>query len=250
MNELSLFTGIGGGLLGTKLLGWKCIGAVEWDEYCCKVLDQRIRDGVYERFDIFNMDIREFNRRVATIYQGKVDVITAGFPCQPFSIAGKRRGDKDERNMWPPTIECIRLVRPRYLLLENVPGLLTHKYMRTIYADLAESGYHAKWRCLSAAEVGANTLRSRWFLVGFSNQSDVYGLQIYERAGIEHKLRRTATQNRLENVETSWLVANDMGMRICDDVSEIIQPIRAIGNAQVPLCVATVWKILSQGDVR
>ncbi len=269
MNELSLFTGIGGGLLGTKLLGWKCIGAVEWDEYCCKVLDQRIRDGIYEQFDIFNMDIREFNRRVATIYRGKVDVITAGFPCQPFSVAGKRRGDQDERNMWPPTIECIRLVRPRYLLLENVPGLLVHKYVRRIYGDLAESGYCVKWRCLSAAEVGANHKRNRWWIVADSdsNGSDSRRKQVEGRLQeiqghrscdvCEEVADTENTQHRLlgqgicrEEADVLrqlswWSVEPDVG-RLADGVPNRVDRLKAIGNAQVPAMVKKVWELLNE----
>lgn len=215
MNELSLFTGIGGGLLGTKLLGWRCIGAVEWDEYCCKVLEQRIKDGCFEQFDIFNMDIREFNRRVAAIYRGKVDVITAGFPCQPFSLAGKRLGDQDERNMWLATIECIRLVRPQYLLLENVPGLLTHEYVRRIYGDLAESGYCVKWRCLSAAEVGANHKRNRWWIVANADnggRGQTGYLQGQRQADTESSQRRHSVPTRTS--ELSKVVSNTIGGRL------------------------------------
>ena len=80
MLELSLFTGAGGGLLGTRLLGWTCVGAVEIDEYCCKVLDARQREGHLDEFPIWNMDIRKFNREIAGSYAGMVDLISAGFP--------------------------------------------------------------------------------------------------------------------------------------------------------------------------
>lgn len=192
MNELSLFTGIGGGLLGTScLLGWRCVGAVENNEYCCKTLEQRIKDGVYPSFPIWQMDIREFNRRIACLYRGAVDCITAGFPCQPFSLAGKRRGDQDERNMWPATIECIRLVRPRYLLLENVPGLLTHEYVRRIYGDLAESGYTVPWDCVSAAFCGANHLRRRlWFVADYDSPLQIQPSDEIQAGGNTSDARR------------------------------------------------------------
>jgi DNA (cytosine-5)-methyltransferase 1 len=168
MRELSLFSGIGGGLLGTKLLGWRSVGYVEWNEYCQRVLRQRIEDGWLDEAPIFG-DLRAFIADgYARAYQGLVDVITAGFPCQPFSVAGKQRGAEDERNMWPQTIECIRLVRPRYVLLENVPGLLAGGYLGTILGELAESGFDAKWRVLSAAEVGAPHKRDRLWIVAHS----------------------------------------------------------------------------------
>jgi hypothetical protein len=165
VRELSLFSGVGGGLLGTKLLGWRTVGYVEWDDYCQRVLRQRIEDRILDEAPIFG-DIRAFIADgYAGAYQGLVDVITAGFPCQPFSVAGKRRWGADERNMWPQTIECIRLVRPRYALLENVPGLLNSGYFPTIIGDLSESGYDAKWCTLSAAEVGAPHKRDRLWIV-------------------------------------------------------------------------------------
>lgn len=165
LNELSLFTGGGGGLLGTMLLGWRPIGYVEWDDYCQRVIAARIRDGHLPDAPIFG-DIRAFiSDGYAASYTGLVDVITAGFPCQPFSVAGKRAGIDDPRNMWPATIECIRVVRPRFCLLENVPGLLIGGYFGTILADLAESGYDVRWRILSAAELGAPHKRDRlWML--------------------------------------------------------------------------------------
>ena len=168
MRELSLFTGAGGGLLGTKLLGWTTIGYVEWDGYCQRVLEQRIKDGILDDAPIFG-DIREFNQTYAREYQGMVDVITAGFPCQPFSVAGKRQGEMDERNMWPDTVATIRTVRPRFVYLENVPGLLNSRYFPRILADLHEGGYGVRWKVVSAGEVGAAHRRERLWIAGVEN---------------------------------------------------------------------------------
>lgn len=169
MRELSLFTGAGGGLLGTHLLGWRPVGYVEINDYCQRVIAARIRDGLLPDAPIFG-DIHAFIREgYASAYQGMVDVITGGFPCQPFSLAGKRRADADERNGWPATIECIRLVRPRWALLENVPGLLTTGYFGTVLGDLAESGYDCRWRILSAAEMGAPHKRDRLWILAYPN---------------------------------------------------------------------------------
>jgi DNA (cytosine-5)-methyltransferase 1 len=120
LTELSLFSGAGGGLLGTKILGWQTIGYVEKDKYCQNVLRARIRDGFLDDAPIFS-DIRTFD---GLQYRERVDIITAGFPCQPFSVAGRRKGSNDDRNMWPDTIRVIREVNPRMAFLENVPGLL------------------------------------------------------------------------------------------------------------------------------
>ena len=168
MRELSLFSGAGGGLLGTKLLGWECIGYVEFNDYCQRVLKQRILDGIFEKAPIFS-DIRAFlSEGFAESYKGMVDVITAGFPCQPFSVAGKGLAENDERNMWPQTKDCISIIRPKYCLLENVPGLLTHGYIRRIFGDLAEMGYDCKWGIIGANDTGAPHRRKRLWIVGNS----------------------------------------------------------------------------------
>ena len=168
MNELSLFSGSGGGVLATThLLNWRTVGYVEFNPYCQQVLAQRIKDGLLDQAPIFG-DVRAFIAEgYADAYKGMVTVISAGFPCQPFSVAGRQKAEDDPRNMWPATLEVIRKVEPRYCFLENVPGLLSrkHRYFETILKDLAESGYNAKWKVISAAEVGAPHKRDRLFIV-------------------------------------------------------------------------------------
>lgn len=140
IKELSLFTGAGGGLLGTMLLGWEPIGYVENNKYCQRAIAARIKDGYLPEAPIF-CDIQTFNRDgYAESYQGMVDVITAGFPCQPFSVAGQRKGAADERNMWPATLRCIQIVRPKYVFLENVRGLLSAKSYSCV------CGWPDRWR--------------------------------------------------------------------------------------------------------
>ena len=171
MHELSLFSGAGGGLLATKhLLGWNTIGYVEYDDYCQRVIAQRIKDGYLDNAPIFT-DIRTFvSSGCCELYQGITDVITAGFPCQPFSVAGKQKGESDERNMWPSTWDAIRIIRPKYVMLENVPGLLSTDYIWTIYGNLASGGYDMRWAIISAKDVGAPHLRKRWWCVAHSTK--------------------------------------------------------------------------------
>lgn len=165
MYELSLFTGAGGGILGSKILGWKTLGYVEVNAYRQRILAQRIADGILDAGPIFG-DIRAFiSEGYALSYQGMVDVVSAGFPCQPFSVAGKGLAENDPRNMWPETIEVIRIVRPRHILLENVPGLLSKPYVRRILGDLAEIFPYIRGGCLSACTVGANHRRTRLWLI-------------------------------------------------------------------------------------
>jgi len=160
LRELSLFSGAGGGLLATQhLLGWRAVCYVERDPYCVDVLKQRMADGLLHDAPIWD-DCRTFDGKP---WRGLVDVISAGFPCQPFSVAGASKADADDRNGWPWVARIVREVGPRYVFLENVPGLLaaSHGYFGTVLGDLAESGYDVRWACLSAAQCGAPHLRKR-----------------------------------------------------------------------------------------
>ncbi len=183
MNELALFAGVGGGVLGGRLLGWRSVCYVEKDAYCVKILRARIAEGYLCDAPIWG-DIKTFDGRP---WSGCVDIITAGFPCQPFSVAGKRKGADDDRNLWPETLRVIREVRPRYAFCENVPGLIggDHGYFGRILNDLSESGYDARWRIVSAADVGAPHLRKRlWILASMvSANKERCGWVLPEREG-------------------------------------------------------------------
>jgi DNA (cytosine-5)-methyltransferase 1 len=124
------------------------------------VLEARQRDGIFDPFPIHD-DVVTFDGHE---WRGRVDIVTAGFPCQPFSVAGKQRGADDERNMWPDTARILREVRPRWALLENVPGLLTSGYFGRILGDLAEAGFDAAWCVLGARHVGAPHKRDRLWI--------------------------------------------------------------------------------------
>lgn len=173
MRELSLFSGGGGGLLGSKLLGWTTLGYVERDPYRCRILEQRIRDGILEDSPVYCGPVSEFVRGgYAESYKGVVDIISAGFPCQPFTNSGKQLAGNDERNAWPETIECIRVVQPPIVFLENVPGLLaSHGYFTSILQDLEGAGYHAAWACIGAEHLGAPHRRKRLWMVAHTNQA-------------------------------------------------------------------------------
>ena len=163
MNHLSLFAGGGGTEYAARLLGWHTVGYVEFEDYPQRIIAARIADGTFPEAPIFG-DIRAFiSEGYAASYSGLVDIISGGFPCQPFSAAGKQLGADDERNMWPATVECVRIVRPRFVFLENVAALSTSDYAGTIHADLAKIGYDTQWICLPAASVGAPHKRERWW---------------------------------------------------------------------------------------
>ena len=165
MNELSLFTGAGGGVLATRhLLGFKTIGYVENEEYAQKVIAQRIRDGHLDRAPIFR-DIRTFNHKWAFEFTGMVDLITGGFPCQDISCAGSGAGLAGERSsLWFDMAATIRIIRPRYVFVEN-SDKLPIRGLNKVTAEIAAMGHSCQWGIISAADVGAPHLRKRCWIV-------------------------------------------------------------------------------------
>lgn len=277
MRELSLFSGAGGGLLGTThLLGWSCVGYVEWEPYCQAVIAARIKDGLLEEAPIFG-DIREFVKSgAAREYRGFADVVTAGFPCQPFSVAGKQLAAEDPRNMWPATADVIREVQPQYALFENNPGLLGTGYCERIFGDLAALGYDAEWGVFSAASEGADHLRERvWILahgLGLQERVHVAGAsgQANDRDGLEGRQAngilapladsdsaggqqplggasgRIGGQWESISRNGNWaLTSQPVLARGEDGVAHRLDRLRAIGNGQVSIVAARAWQELS-----
>lgn len=239
MNELSLFTGAGGGLLGTKLLGWKCVCAVEIEPYCQEVLVRRQADGWLDPFPIWP-DVRTFD---GAAWRGRVDVVTAGFPCQPFSSSGKRKGADDLRNGWPHTARILGEVRPSHVLLENVAGLVSTGYIRTVLGDLAELGFDARWSLLSAAHDGAPQARERVWIAAHVDGGGRERLE--ELHGIDANARRRDDDDGLALAQRRARSAPSRIRRVGDAVANRMDRTRAAGNGQVPRMVARAWRALS-----
>ena len=162
MNELALFAGAGGGILGGKLLGWRTVCAVEWEPYPASVLCARQNDGLLPPFPIWD-DVQTFDGKP---WRGIVDVVSGGFPCQDISAAGKGAGIDGERSgMWGEMARIIHEVRPRFVFVENSP-MLTSRGLGRVLGDLASMGFDARWGVLGAADVGANHQRDRIWIVG------------------------------------------------------------------------------------
>ena len=162
----SLFSGIGGFDLGLERAGHEIVWQVEWDAYCRKVLAKHWPDvPCYE--DIHDCGAHNLE---------EVDVCIGGFPCQPVSVAGKQRGQDDERWLWPEFARILGELRPRFVIVENVPGLLV-RGLGDVLGDLAELGYDAEWGCVSAASVGAPHLRKRIFIVAHTNGNEQWSRQ-------------------------------------------------------------------------
>lgn len=264
--ELSLFSGAGGGLLGTThLLGWRTVCYVEWDKYAVDVLKARIRDGYLHDAPIWD-NAFTFDGRP---WAGLVDVVTAGFPCQPFSVAGKGLSENDPRNGFPAVIRILREVRPRFALLENVPGLISKSYFKHILGQLSEAGFDTEYDCLSAAEIGANHKRERLWIFSDAAIARKGSIPIRARRSFEKSIDLDgsgedvpdAAIERLEGAESTWskrtngrtaerlehdwwAVEPELG-RVADGISHRVDRLRAIGNGQVPAVVREAWRRLS-----
>jgi DNA (cytosine-5)-methyltransferase 1 len=278
VNELALFAGAGGGILGGKLLGWRTVCAVEWEPYPASVLCARQNDGLLPPFPIWD-DVQTFD---GTSWRGIVDVVSGGFPCQDISAAGGGAGINGERSgMWREMARIIREVRPRYAFVENSP-MLTSRGLGTVLGDLASMGFDARWGVLGAADVGANHQRDRIWIVatnmadttlrgdhrntrelppadeqqakerqkerlwkshhaGEGNVSNANGSQ---RKGVQCS-KRKEQEHAYAGDSCWWKVEPNVG-RMADGLAAGVDRLKAIGNGQVPLCAATAFRILSK----
>lgn len=156
MNVLSLFTGIGGLDLGMERAGMTVVGQVEIDPYCRRVLARHWPE--VPRHDDVHTTPHWWTHRP----RPGIDVVAGGFPCQPVSAAGTRRGERDPRWLWPAMAHVVAALGPEWVLFENVPGLRTHG-LRTVLADLDRLGYRVRVGTLSACTLGAPHPRQRLF---------------------------------------------------------------------------------------
>ncbi|WP_374557959.1 DNA cytosine methyltransferase [Aquitalea pelogenes] len=190
MNELALFAGAGGGILGGHLLGWRTVCAVERDAYAAQVLAQRQNDGCLPPFPIWS-DVCSFDGRP---WRGLVDVVSGGFPCQDISAAGAGKGIHGERSgLWRQMARIISEVRPRFVFVENSP-LLVGRGLAVVLGDLAQMGYDAQWGCVSASDCGAPHQRDRAWIVAHAN-----GVREQQPAR-EQQISRMGTGKRSEAV--------------------------------------------------
>ena len=159
MNHASLFSGIGGFDLAAEWMGWNNVFNCEWEEFPRQVLKHHFPNAI-QHGDIKKLD--------ATTYAGRIDILTGGFPCQPYSLAGKRKGKEDERHLWPEMLRVIRECAPRYVVGENVRGLVGWNgglVFEEVCSDLEAQGYAVQPFVLPACGVGAPHKRDRvWFV--------------------------------------------------------------------------------------
>lgn len=267
MNELALFAGIGGGILGGKLLGWRTVCAVEIDPYCRKVLQARQDDGTFgEVFPIWD-DIRTFDGKP---WRGSIDVLTGGWPCQDISTANPAgKGlDGDRSGLWREMARTIREVLPRYVFVENSPNLVS-KGLGRVLSDLHQMGFDAEWGVMGADDLGAPHIRKRIWILGVSNAHRVGrgqrpdGISLQNGAPMadaecqrlqgrrsERELGKSSVEKQAGRGCSSeadyrrWWGAQPAVRSMAHGIPFRVQRIRALGNAQVPIVAATAFKYL------
>ena len=270
LRVLSLFSGIGGFELGFEATGrFVTVAQSEIDPYACQVLEKH--------WDVPNLgsvtDIKEGDLDGI----GPVDVVLGGFPCQDISCAGRGDGIEGGRSgLFFDLMRVVRMVRPRYVVLENVPMLLTGdsgRWMSAVLGELAESGYDAKWDCVPAAAVGAPHRRDRVFIVAYANRERLeewsqqdgnpkagkqasrrdnarrrgQDVAYTERQGLEGhgakprqpEISQPRDSGAWPRSTDEWQTEPDVG-RVADGVPNRVDRLRALGNAVVPQVAAIV----------
>ena len=307
----SLFAGIGGIDLGLERAGWECRFQVEWDPFCQRVLAKhwpdvprygdihdvhgplahadstpRYPEGPASQTLLGPATFERLGRRGSgwdcPECLPRVDLLAGGFPCQPFSVAGRQRGMEDDRWLWPEFARAIRELRPRYVLVENVPGLLVGGGMGAVLGDLAELGFDASWESIPAAAVGAPHLRYRvWIMaydarfgrrrsrertvdggpsgrgiVGLGEDAQPFSLAhaIGQRGRGRDDYREHATDADPpgEGVGPAgygkwWAVEPDVG-RVAHGLPARVDRLRALGNAVVPQVVEWIGRQILEAE--
>lgn len=276
MTHGSLFSGIGGFDLSAEWMGWENVFHCEINEFCQKILKCHFPNAKsYE--DITKTDFTE--------WEGRVDVVSGGFPCQPFSVAGKRKGDADDRHLWPEMLRAIREISPRYIVGENVYGLVNWNgglVFHEVQTDLENEGYEIQPVILPACAKNAPHRRERIWFIAYNDSFRQQRNKEFTK-GIEHnggreafseldthvsfgnvtdtecerqqRSRRPERQMRSEtygNWETSWTNPNGgwpTQSPICggnDGFPYRVDRLKALGNAIVPQIAYEIFKAIEQ----
>lgn len=239
MKHLGLFEGIGGFSLAARWMGWETVAWCEWNEFGQKVLRHHFPEAIGHG-DITKTDF--------TPYANRIDIITGGDPCQPHSLAGKRKGKEDERYLWPEYKRCIREVRPGWVVNENVPGSISNGILDEKISDLEALGY-AWWPPLiiPASSVGASHERERVWLIAYSDKQRLSGgvqpgiwqtKGAYEPHSWGEFARIYSTSGRVQFLAKATIRRGD------DGIPGRVDRIKALGNAIVPQIALEIFKAI------
>ena len=229
-NVLDLFSGIGGFSLGLEQAGMRTAAFCEIDPFCRQILRQHWpNQPIYE--DIKQLTARRLNHDGIP----NIDLICGGYPCQPFSVAGRRRGEHDPRHLWPEMYRLIRELRPRWVICENVAGHV-ELGLDTVLADLDATGYTATPFIIPACAIGAPHRRDRVWIVAHSRR-----IRLVEKAA-------TRISPNVSDSPLCWDLPTPFTVRSNDGIPAWMERTKALGNAVVPHIPAIIGRAILAHD--
>ncbi len=262
MKALELFAGIGGVALAAEWADIETVAFCERDPFCQKVLKKH-----WSHVPIFE-DIRTLNKQALTdggVDVGSIELISGGFPCQPYSIAGKRKGTEDDRDLWPEMFRVIKEIKPTWVVGENVANFVNMELERTLI-DLESEGYETRTFIIPACAVNAKHRRDRTFIVAYSDSS----WKLQSQGSIEEFRKRLGdncknvshthskglereNQPELESRNSTgcsrsgerWATEPDVG-RVANGIPNRVDRIRGLGNAVVPQQIYPILKAIKE----
>lgn len=230
--HIDLFSGIGGFAIAAERCGWKTVAFCEREKFCQRVL-RKHWPSVPIIDDIHELDGRE--------YRG-VSLITGGFPCQPFSQAGQQRGADDDRALWPEMLRVITEARPRFVLGENVAGIINLE-LDGVLSSLEAEGYSVGAVVVPACAVDARHRRDRVWIIGADNLADPND----PRRTQQRPAKPTPTQNETPQRRGEWGIEPDV-CRVVDGIPERSHRLRGLGNAIVPQVAEQILTALIESE--
>ena len=265
----SLFSGIGGIDLGLQWAGFEIKWQVEIDPFCRKVLQKHWPD--VPRFE----NVRDCGKHNLE----PVDLIAGGFPCQPHSLVGKRKASDDERDLWPEFYRIICELKPKWVLAENVPGILSSesgRFFGGILRDLATGGYDVEWQSIPAAAFGAPHIRERVYFVAHRESERIGRLPVSARGSLEEgndidriyknvsnpdcqglEVGETQSKSSFQTTKRTslvdrgktnqWSIESDVG-RVANGVPGRVDRLKSLGNAVVPQVAEYIGKCIIEAE--
>lgn len=247
MKVLDLFSGIGGFSLGLEKAGMETVAFCEIDPHCSKVLEKH-----WPRVDNF----RDIKQLTGKYLNGVVDLICGGYPCTGHSVAGQKKGFKDERsNLWLEYLRLIKEIKPRYCIIENSPNLRSTG-MGQLLKDVHAVGYNAEWSIISAYSIGSPHQRERLFIVLWRGdvpycnpfrlwQADPQKKKISSRWWSERLFKRSPLFKQASKIESRVLQFDD---GISQELSENEIKIKMLGNSLLPQIPELIGRALMEHE--